>query len=176
MTRIIQQLKDFSRKSTGEYQEIDLNAVIQSSFALLAEQLRLHKIEVRLELGHTLPKVWGDPFQLTQVFVNIITNARDALDQLGGGALIVRSCSVEGNNVEVSFEDTGPGIGPDILPRIFDPFFTTKPVGSGTGLGLSIALGLVQAHGGKIDVESESGRGARFTVVLGTGGKIRDGE
>jgi signal transduction histidine kinase len=176
MTRIIQQLKDFSRKSTGDYQEVDINSVIQSSFALLSEQLRLHKIEVRLELGHALPRIWGDPIQLTQVFVNIITNARDALHEVGGGTLTVRSRSAHANTVEVLFEDTGPGIPADILPRIFDPFFTTKAVGSGTGLGLSIALGLIQAHGGKIDVESESGRGARFTVALGTGGKTRDGE
>lgn len=176
MMKIIRHLKDFSRKSTGEYQEVDVNAVIQSSFALLAEQLRLHELEVRLDLGHTLPRVWGDPIQLTQVFVNIITNARDALDEVGGGALVVRSRSANENSVEVSFEDTGPGISPEILPRIFDPFFTTKAVGSGTGLGLSIALGLVQAHGGKINVESESGRGARFTVVLGAGGKKRNGE
>ena len=176
MMQIIRHLKDFSRKSTGEYQEVDVNAVIQSSFALLTEQLRLHNIEVRLNLGHTMPKVWGDSIQLIQVFVNIITNARDALDEVGGGSLVVRSGSGHENTVEVSFEDNGPGISPEILPRIFDPFFTTKAVGSGTGLGLSIALGLVQAHGGKINVESESGQGARFTVVLGAGGNKRDGE
>ena len=175
MVKIIRHLKDFSRKSTGEYQEVDVNGSIQSSSALLAEELRLHKIEVGLRLDQTLPPIWGDPIQLTQIFVNLITNARDAMDEVGGGILTVHSCRRQDNSVEVSFTDTGPGIAPEILPRIFDPFFTTKPVGSGTGLGLSIALGLVQAHGGQLDVSSPPGQGARFTISLPAGGKKRDG-
>ncbi len=175
MMKIIRHLKDFSRKSDGEYQEVDINASIHSSCALLAEELRLHKIEVGLALDKTVPRIWGDPFQLTQIFVNLITNARDAMDEVGGGVLMVQSCRREDNSVEVSFTDTGPGIDPEVLPRIFDPFFTTKPVGSGTGLGLSIVLGLVQAHGGQLNVSSEPGQGARFAISLPAGGEKRDG-
>ena len=97
------------------------------------------------------------------------------MDEMGGGVLVVQSCRREDNSVEVSFTDTGPGITPEVLSRIFDPFFTTKPVGSGTGLGLSIVLGLVQAHGGQLNVSSEPGQGARFTISLPAGGEKRDG-
>jgi signal transduction histidine kinase len=170
MMKIIRHLRDFSRKSTGEYTEVDVNASIHSSCALLAEELRLRKIDVRLALDQTLPRIWGDPIQLTQIFVNLITNARDAMDGTGGGILTVHSCRREDNSVEVSFTDTGPGIDPEVFSRIFDPFFTTKPVGSGTGLGLSIVLGLVQAHGGQLNVSNDPGQGARFTISLPAGG------
>lgn len=172
MMKIIRHLKDFSRRSTGEHQEVDINAIVRSSLALCSEQLRLHNIEVRLALDDPSPLVWGDPIQLTQVFVNLITNAREALEEAGGGALVVQCRRTQAHSVEVSFADTGHGVEPEVLPRIFDPFFTTKAVGSGTGLGLSIALGLAQAHGGQITVDSQSGQGARFTVRLpATGGK-----
>ena len=172
MMKIIRHLKDFSRRSTGEHQEVDINAIVRSSLALCSEQLRLHNIEINLDLDDPSPLVWGDPIQLTQVFVNLITNAREALEEAGGGALVVQSRRTQAHSVEVSFADTGHGVEPEVLPRIFDPFFTTKAVGSGTGLGLSIALGLAQAHGGQITVDSQSGRGARFTVQLpATGGK-----
>jgi signal transduction histidine kinase len=175
MMRIIRHLKDFSRRSTGEHQEVDINAIVRSSLALCSEQLRLHNIEITVDLDDPPPRVWGDPIQLTQVFVNLITNAREAIEEVGGGALVVQTCSTQAHSVEVSFADTGHGIEPEVLPRIFDPFFTTKAAGSGTGLGLSIALGLAQAHAGQITVDSQSGRGARFTVQLpATGGK-KDG-
>jgi len=175
MMKIISHLKDFSRKSTGEFQEVDINAVLQNSLALFSEQLRGRGVEVRVALDPTLPPIWGDPIQLSQVFVNMIANGRDAIDGGGGGVLAITSRCGQANTIAVSFVDTGSGIKPEHLSRVFDPFFTTKPVGSGTGLGLSIALGLVEAHGGKIDVESECGKGSRFTVVLPIGGTTPDG-
>ena len=176
MGKIIQHLRDFSRQSSGECQEVDVNAIVQRAVTLCSEELRRHKIEVKLELNPTLPSVWADPHQLMQVFVNIITNARDALDEVGGGALVMRSDYEPEATMVVSFTDTGPGISPEVLPQIFDPFFTTKPVGKGTGLGLSIALGLIQAHDGEIHVESEVGRGTQFTIVLPSGRGKKDGE
>ena len=167
--------RSFSRKSTGEHREVDINATLRAALALFSEQLRSHKIAVSLDLDRTLPHIWGDPIQLTQVFVNLITNGRDALDEAGGGQITIHSRLGRAGHVEVSFADTGPGIDATTLPRIFDPFFTTKPVGSGTGLGLSIAIGLVQAHGGQLTASSEPGRGARFTVSLPAGeGKYDD--
>jgi signal transduction histidine kinase len=97
------------------------------------------------------------------VFLNIINNAVYAMKD--GGRLTLRT-EAAGDGVRIAFEDTGPGIPPDILGRIFDPFFTTKPEVSGTGLGLSVSLGIVQSHGGTIDVHSEVGQGTTFTVTL----------
>jgi signal transduction histidine kinase len=174
MTKIIRHLKDFSRRSNVESQAVDLNATLQRGLALVSERLDGRHVTLSLHLDPNLPRIWGDPIQLTQVFVNIIVNALDALDEVGGGEVTITSAPRGADTVLVSVADTGPGIEPAILPRIFDPFFTTKPVGTGTGLGLSIALGLVQAHGGQITVDSHPGRGCRFTVSLPVGGATCD--
>jgi signal transduction histidine kinase len=101
--------------------------------------------------------------RIKQVFLNIINNAVYAMKD--GGSLTIRTTAT-GDKVHVAFQDTGPGIPADILGRIFDPFFTTKPEVSGTGLGLSVSLGIVQSHGGAVDVQSEPGRGSTFTIIL----------
>ena len=105
----------------------------------------------------------GAAAQQQQVFLNIINNAVYAMKD--GGSLTIRTTAT-GDKVHVAFQDTGPGIPADILGRIFDPFFTTKPEVSGTGLGLSVSLGIVQSHGGAVDVQSEPGRGSTFTIIL----------
>ena len=101
--------------------------------------------------------------RIKQVFLNIINNAVYAMKD--GGALAIRT-TVAGDKVHVAFQDNGPGIPADILGRIFDPFFTTKPEVSGTGLGLSVSLGIVQSHGGAVDVQSTPGQGSTFTIIL----------
>jgi two-component system NtrC family sensor kinase len=111
----------------------------------------------------TVPPVDCDPGQINQVFVNILANACDALGE--HGTLTVRT-RADGDAVRVVIRDDGPGIPRDLRARIFDPFFTTKDVGAGTGLGLSISHGIISAHGGRIEVESEPGQGAAFTIVL----------
>src|SRR4029453_11965609 len=109
------------------------------------------------------PRMEMGASRIKQVFLNIINNAVYAMKE--GGSLTIRT-SPDGATVRIAFEDAGPGIPPDILGRIFDPFFTTKPEGSGTGLGLAVRLGIVQSHGGNIDVRSQVGHGTTFTVVL----------
>jgi CheY-like chemotaxis protein/anti-sigma regulatory factor (Ser/Thr protein kinase) len=106
-----------------------------------------------------------DPNQIQQVFINLITNAYHALLEKGGGSLSIRSYHLE-DKVFIEFADDGPGISPENLKRIFDPFFTTKEPGKGTGLGLSIVYGIIHEHGGSIQVASQPGHGAVFTVVL----------
>jgi len=118
-----------------------------------------------------LPALVADPHQLEQVLLNILMNALQSMP--AGGSLTVsagRQESEAGPLVEVRVADTGAGIAPDELARIFDPFFTTKGVGEGTGLGLSVSYGIVQAHGGSIEVESEVGKGSTFTIALPLGG------
>ena len=116
-----------------------------------------------MQTGDVIPTVRGDPNQLLQVFFNIINNAVDALEEVNGGTLTVRTLC-EGENVVILFSDTGPGISEPRL--VFDPFYTTKPVGKGTGLGLSICYGLVHDHGGKISCCNRPEGGATFRIEL----------
>jgi two-component system NtrC family sensor kinase len=121
-------------------------------------------IKVSHEPSHAMPQVEGNMGELQQVFLNIMLNAYQAMKSTGGELKIISRTSDK--NVEVIFSDTGPGIAKENQSRLFDPFFTTKPEGEGSGLGLSVSYGIVQAHGGRIDVKSRPGAGARFTVVL----------
>ncbi len=164
-SKIINSLLSFAREHKPERRLIDLNDCIMESYKLREYNLRVSNIEVDLSLSDGLHPTYADPYQIQQVFVNIISNARDALMDKGGGKLAVRSLQ-HGTSLVVEFEDDGPGIEPENLKRIFDPFFTTKDVGKGTGLGLSMAYGIVNEHGGTIEVASEPGRGAKFTVTI----------
>ncbi len=167
MTRIVQGLKDFSRKASFEFSTVDANGVMERTCLLLGAQLRSRNIRLELALDRGVPWVLGDANQLQQVFTNLIANARDALAVTGGGLVRVGSRAVEnGAWTAITVADDGPGIPADVLPRIFQSFFTTKPEGEGTGLGLSITQGIVKDHGGRIEVESVPGHGAVFRVLL----------
>lgn len=170
MTAIITHLRDFSRQSKGKRQETDLSHVVAQAFTFVGQQLKIRNIAVVQSLDPSLPPVWADPFQLEQVLLNLVTNARDAMEGVGTGTgtLTVCTAHLEDGRIALSVTDTGPGIPPEVRPRIFDPFFTTKEVGKGTGLGLSICHGIVQEHGGEILVESPvaHGRGTRITLLL----------
>jgi signal transduction histidine kinase len=131
----------------------------------MREQLRLRQIEVMVDLGSEETVVVANPIQLEQVFINLLTNARDAVADSPRKAIRISS-SVGPAAVEVAFADSGPGIPPGLEQRIFDPFFTTKEVGKGTGLGLSITYGIVKEHGGTISVVSRPGEGATFVIHL----------
>src|SRR5574337_1779695 len=154
MTAIINHLRDFSRESTGKREVADLNRVVEDALIFLGQQLRSRNIAVVQTLDPALPPVWVDPLQIEQVLLNLITNARDAMETVGMGAITIRTGLTQGSRVALSVADAGPGIPEAIRTRIFDPFFTTKEVGKGTGLGLSICHGIVEEHGGELTMES----------------------
>src|SRR2546430_10630766 len=142
-----------------------LRQVIERALSLMRQQLRLREIEVTVDLGREEPVVVGNPIQLEQVFINLLTNARDALADAPRKLIHVESAVNQGV-VDLLVRDTGPGIPLELQQRIFDPFFTTKEVGAGTGLGLSIAYGIVKEHAGSISVVNGAGDGATFLVQL----------
>src|SRR5256886_2769333 len=164
-TQIISHLRTFGRAAPVSREPISLRPVIERALSLVQEQLRLHEIEVTLDLGPEEPVVVGNPIQLEQVFINLLANARDAVLDSPRKAIRI-SASVGSATVEIAFVDTGHGIPSGLEQRIFDPFFTTKEVGKGTGLGLSITYGIVKEHGGTISVVSTPGEGATFLIQL----------
>jgi C4-dicarboxylate-specific signal transduction histidine kinase len=164
-TEIISHLRTFGRAAPVSREPISVNQVIQRALSLVQEQLRLREIEVHLELCPEAPVVVGNPIQLEQVFINLLTNARDAVAD-SARKVVQIVCALESDSVRVTFSDSGHGIPPGLEQRIFDPFFTTKEVGAGTGLGLSITYGIIQEHEGAIWVERQPGQGATFVVKL----------
>jgi C4-dicarboxylate-specific signal transduction histidine kinase len=172
-TEIISHLRTFGRAAPFTRDPVRLRDVIQQSIALMHEQLRLRNIQVLVEFGADDPVVLGNPVQLEQVFINLLTNARDALAESSVKAIRI-SCSSGASAVDVAVSDTGPGIPSGIEHRIFDPFFTTKAVGQGTGLGLSITYGIIKELGGTIAVVSPPGEGATFTVRLPLAGVAQE--
>jgi C4-dicarboxylate-specific signal transduction histidine kinase len=164
-TEIISHLRTFGRAAPASRQGVSLRQVIERSLTLMREQLRLREIAVTVDLGPEEPVVVGNAIQLEQVFINLLTNARDAVAEAPRKAIRI-SLAAGSGVVEVLVADTGPGIPPGLERRIFDPFFTTKDVGQGTGLGLSITYGIIKEHGGTISVVSPPGEGATFLIRL----------
>jgi two-component system NtrC family sensor kinase len=159
--QIVQDLRDFSRTGEIGLEWVDLHAGLESTLNVVANEIK-YKAEVVREYGE-LPQVECRPSQINQVFMNLLVNAAQAIPKQGK---ITLKSGCADDMVWIAISDTGSGIPPEILARIFDPFFTTKPVGKGTGLGLSVSYGIVEKHGGKIEVASEPGQGTTFTVRL----------
>lgn len=164
--KIVQSLLSFARQHAPERKLVKLNGVIDEVLEIMAYDLRTSNIKVVTDYAPALPVILADAHQLQQVFVNILSNARQALQAFRQEGQISVRTRVAGGFVRIEFEDNGPGIRPENLSKIFDPFFTTKPVGQGTGLGLSLSYGLIQEHGGKITAQSEVGRGTTFIIEL----------
>ena len=160
-SEIVNSLLNFSRTSPTEFVAVELNKVIRETLTLLEHQLSQAAIEVRLAFDENLPRIKGNPGKLQQVFLNLLLNARDAMES--GGVLALSTSSADGL-VKVTVADSGAGIVRENLERIFDPFFTTKMAKKGTGLGLSVSYGIVREHGGDIEVTSEPGAGTRFAL------------
>ena len=167
---IINHLRQFGRKTDIRKMNVQLNDCIRGTFTVLGRQLEVHGVKVELHLDEELPPIRGDSNRLEQVFLNLIMNARDAMDEkealAGKGVEKVLEISSfrENDEVVVTMSDTGLGMSEEVKEKIFEPFFTTKPVGKGTGLGLSISFGIVRDYDGNIDMESVEGQGTTFRI------------
>ena len=167
---IIRHLRSFARPGEAISTKVDINSPIKDVFKILGQQLMIHQIEIQLELDEDLPPIMADHNRLEQVFVNLVGNAMDAIeekphnpDQPGRRLITIKSYGANGK-VLVKVSDTGAGIPRDLMDKIFEPFFTTKEVGKGTGLGLCISYGIVKDYGGLISVRSDPGEGTTFEL------------
>jgi len=170
--RTVGHLLTFAREAKPQLARTHLPSLLRHCMTLLEHDFAARRIAFSLSPPDSVPPLLADPYQLEQVFLNILKNAMEAMPT--GGTLTVRTSSRDregGRFLEVQIADTGVGIAPEHLPRILDPFFTTKEVGKGTGLGLSVSYGIVRAHGGFIEVSSEVGTGSTFTVALPVSGE-----
>jgi len=175
--KIIDHLRAFGRPSDTQLASIDVRKPIEGVMVFLREQLVRHDIEIKIEIPPDTPRVHADEARLEQVLMNLIVNARDALDEVSreGKQIRVgtRRARLPAGEAALGIEvaDNGPGMPPEVVERIFEPFFSTKEVGKGTGLGLSISYGLVRDFGGVLEVESNEGQGTTFTVLLRQAGE-----
>jgi histidine kinase len=170
-SKIIGHMREFGRKSDVAKERVQVNNVLRRAVDFFKQQLKLREIEVVEDLEEDLPEVLADPNRLEQVFVNLLINARDAIEKKGEprgqkeeAKRITLKTKAQDATVIIEVTDTGTGIPEALLDRIFEPFFTTKKVGKGTGLGLSISYGIVQDYDGMIEVKSKEGEGATFVI------------
>ncbi len=172
-TRINKHMREFGRKADRQMGPIQVNDVIRKSLDIFSQQLKVRGIDVVLDLSEPLPLVRADANRLEQVFINLLINARDAIEAkveasplLKGGKTIFLTTAPQNGLVQIEVRDTGLGIPQAVISKIFEPFFTTKEVGKGTGLGLSISYQIIQEFGGSIRPESREGQGAVFIIRL----------
>lgn len=167
-SNIINHLREFGRKSDFHVYPVNLNEPIRDVFTMLGQQLKLRNIDVRLDLAESLPEIQGDTNRLEQVFLNLVTNARDAMETMPADKekILTISTRRQEDCVIAEVSDTGEGISEQTRQKIFEPFFTTKDVGKGTGLGLSISYNLVKDFNGDIEVDSVLGEGTTFRVTF----------
>ena len=161
--KIVRQLLDFSQQYQPELVATEVNPLVDRVLALTKHTLTAKAIDLNTHYDHELPMIMIDPHMIEQVLTNLILNAAQATHE--GGEVIIRTRQID-SVCEIDVEDTGCGIAPEVRSKIFDPFFTTKRTGEGTGLGLSVSLGIVERHGGEMLLESEVGKGTKFTVRL----------
>ncbi|MFH2138496.1 MAG: PAS domain S-box protein [Candidatus Omnitrophota bacterium] len=170
MDKIIKEIRFFSRKSKFKMEKISIHKPLEDSLSLISQQLKLRNIRLNLDFSENLPDIQGDENQLQQIFVNLISNARDAIDSLecpeGGDISVATALTADKKHVEIKISDTGCGISQESLNNIFNPFFTTKSPDGGIGLGLSIVYRIIKNHNGDISVESEEGQGTKFTITF----------
>ena len=169
MSKIINNLRIFSRPSRSEIHELDIHKPIEDALMLISQQLKVHGIEVKKSYSQNIPKILGDTNQLQQVFSNLITNARDALEKTNNKIIKIKTHPTRnGHFIEINFIDSGSGIKSKVIDQVFNPFFTTKDPGKGTGLGLSISYGIIQNHGGTMHIQQRKSRGTTISIFLPT--------
>jgi PAS domain S-box-containing protein len=167
-SKIIRRMRELARQSERLFAPVDINSIIRESVDFLMPQMTLSGVEVSLALSPDIPETIGDRIQLEQVFLNLLTNARQAMEEVEERHLIVRT-DVDSDpacTIVIEIQDTGKGFAPEETERLFRPFFTTKKTGHGTGLGLSISLGIIRDHQGTITAVGKPGNGATFTICL----------
>jgi two-component system NtrC family sensor kinase len=163
--RIVSDLLAFSRRSKPQSTNVDLNSVIKNTLVILSHRLELGNVSLELSLADDLPKIECDSSQMQQVIINLVMNGAEACQNKGRGTVKI-STRHENDSVVIEISDTGDGIPEELMSKIFDPFFTTKEEGKGVGLGLSVVYGIVDAHGGDIEVSSKVGQGTTFKITL----------
>jgi two-component system NtrC family sensor kinase len=160
---IVRRLLDFSRERPVMMERLDVNEVVLRTVQLIRNQKLFEGIVIVENLHEALPEISGDMNRLQQVILNLTLNSCEAMPK--GGKITITTTHAD-DEVCLEIADTGCGIKPEVMERIFEPFFTTKPVGQGTGLGLAVTYGIVQQHGGSIEVECEEGEGTKFIIAL----------
>ena len=166
-SRIVSNLLAFSRQSKMEPKRVNLNRLVEQTLFLNSNLLKIDGVKVDNNLDPDLPDLLGSEDQLQQVFMNLVSNATEAMEGAGGGVLTIESKHLlSEDSLQINFQDTGPGIPEEDISKLFEPFFTTKKKGKGVGLGLSVAYVIVQEHGGSIYVKSKEGEGTTFQVRL----------
>ncbi len=167
ISRIVSDLHAFARPTKGEPVPLDLAALMEKTFFLSANLLKINGVKVAMEMDSELPHIIGSEDQLQQVFMTLMTNAAEAVSEKGGGELSIGGTTLpEGDAVRITFTDDGVGIPEEHMDRLFEPFFTTKKEGKGMGLGLSVAYGIIKEYGGEIQVASKVGTGTTFRIDL----------
>jgi two-component system, NtrC family, sensor kinase len=165
-SRIVSNLLAFARQSKMEPKRLNLNRLIEQTLFLNSNLLKLDRVKVQTKLEPNLPDLVGSEDQLQQVFMNLVSNAAEAMETTGGQLRIASKHLLLEDKVQVKFKDTGPGIPKENIPKLFEPFFTTKKKSKGVGLGLSVVYGIIQEHGGSIYVSSKLGEGTTFEIKL----------
>ena len=166
-SRIVSNLLAFSRQSKMELKFLSLNQLIEKTLFLNMNLLKINGVKVEKRLDPNIPNIKGSEDHLQQVFMNIVSNAVEAMENAKKGILNIETkYSLEDGKISVTFNDTGEGISSENLSKLFEPFFTKKKTGKGVGLGLSVAYVIVEDHGGSINVQSEIGKGSTFEVRL----------
>jgi two-component system NtrC family sensor kinase len=161
---IVSDLLNFARQNEVLAQPTDTNSLLRDTMNEIKVQPIFEHVEILSDLDPALPSIQADPAQLKEVFINLMTNAAEAMES--GGSLTITSDTVDDDTIKIAFQDTGCGIPEENLSKIFTPFFTTKPIGKGTGLGLAIVYGIIKMHRGQIYVDSEVGVGSTFSITL----------
>jgi len=163
--RIVADLLAFSRRSRRPETLASIKEIVENTVALVSHKLDLGDVRLELHLSDSLPALRCDPSQMQQVVMNLLLNAAEATPP-GGTVAITSGVDEASGRLELEVSDTGAGMSPSVVDKIFDPFFTTKEEGKGVGLGLAVVYGIVQSHGGEIEVKSSVGRGSTFRVLL----------